>query len=272
MRPIERSRRHLAGLVLLTLAGGCPGDLERTKVDGGWSDPWADWGSWPAGDGPTGGLGDSLAPPSLPPSVDGSASTASEKTFSPEADAYVDEDTPADNYGGATALSVDKSPNRRAYLRFVVFGLPGAVQSATLRLYVSNSCASGPEVRGTSGGWQETGITWGNKPASSAVVAKLDKAAKGKWAEVDVTSSVTGNGAISFALLPTSSDGCGFHSREGAHAPELVLQLTGSTPPPDAGPTPDMPPLPPDSQVPTSDTAPPTPDTVQVSGDTASAG
>jgi hypothetical protein len=51
-----------------------------------------------------------------------------------------------------------------------------------------------------------------------------------------VTPLVTGNGTYSFALATTSSTGLSMSSREGAHAPELVVSTTGGNTPPTANP------------------------------------
>lgn len=41
-------------------------------------------------------------------------------TFTPEADAYVNEAGQASNYGNATMLRIDGTPTFRSYLRFAV--------------------------------------------------------------------------------------------------------------------------------------------------------
>src|SRR6478752_4665756 len=65
------------------------------------------------------------------------------QTFTATADAYVSAAKPATNYGGASELSVDGSPVKRAYLRFVVAGMAARPTRATLRLYATSSSRGG---------------------------------------------------------------------------------------------------------------------------------
>ena len=51
------------------------------------------------------------------------------RAFGVEADAMVDSSSPTTNYGTTTSLRVDSSPEREAYLRFNVSGLPGEARA-----------------------------------------------------------------------------------------------------------------------------------------------
>ena len=147
-----------------------------------------------------------------------------------DADAMVKEGSPSTNYGGNLALRVDAGtdPDVESYLRFSVSGLGGApVQSARLRLWSTSDTTNGPAAYSTTNAWTEAGaggITWSTRPARSSPPTD-DKASvpSGAWVEFDVTSLVTGNGTFSFVLAGTSTDGLDLSSREGAHAPELVV-------------------------------------------------
>jgi hypothetical protein len=44
------------------------------------------------------------------------------------------------------------------------------------------------------------------------------------WVEYDVTALITGDGTYTFALIADGNDGVTFSSREGAQAPQVVLQ------------------------------------------------
>ena len=94
-------------------------------------------------------------------------------------------------------------------------------------------------VTGTS--WSETGLTWSNRPAPTGGVLDDKGALAGStWVEYNVTSAVTGNGAVGFVLLPQSNDGAVFDSRQGANKPQLVLNTNSTetpTPTPTATPT-----------------------------------
>jgi len=163
----------------------------------------------------------------------------SQLTVAAVADARVLEGNPDTNYGTLGRLDVD-SPGEQSYLRFNVSGVTGAVQSATLRLFVTNGSSNAPSLYATDNSWTETGITWNNRPpATSGIIADVGSAPVNTWAEYDVTALVTGNGAFNVVLLPDSSDGIRFDSREAGSPPQLVLTFnTGPTPTPTNTPLP----------------------------------
>jgi len=155
------------------------------------------------------------------------------------ADARVLEINPTINYGTLNRLDVD-SPGEESYIRFTVSGVTGAVQNATLRLFVTDGSSNGPSIYGTDNSWTETGITWNNRPApTTGVIANLGTATVSTWAEYNVTTQITGNGTYSFVLLPDSTAGVTFYSREGSSPPQLVLTFaSGPTNTPTNTPTP----------------------------------
>ena len=124
-----------------------------------------------------------------------SAAATAPLTFTPVADAQVNEANPNTNVGTVAWLTADggTDPNVVSYLRFDVSGVSGTVQSATLRLWVRDRGATenGPEVRATGTNWSETGLTWSTRPAPSGGVLD-DKGALtgGTWVEYDVTAAV----------------------------------------------------------------------------------
>ena len=160
------------------------------------------------------------------PSV--SAGTAT--TFTPVADAFVNQSSAGTNYGTRTVLRTD-SPGIRSYARFNVANLSAPVTRATLRLYAKDANAAGFEVRPVaSTTWGETTITYSNAPAVGAVAATSGPVSAGAWFAVDVTSLVAGNGAISVALTTTSTVNTRYSSREaGAQAPQLVVETATTT-------------------------------------------
>jgi hypothetical protein len=146
-------------------------------------------------------------------------------SLAPVADARVLQANPTTNYGLITRLDVD-SPGEESYIRFTVSGVTGAIQSATLRLFVTNGTSNGPSIYGTDNTWTETGITWNSRPApTTGVIDNLGAATAGTWAEYNVTAYVTGDGTYNFVLLPDSTSGVTFNSREGGSPPQLVLTL-----------------------------------------------
>jgi hypothetical protein len=176
-----------------------------------------------------------VAPPPAPAATLAAAQTL---TFGAAADAEVRQASPNSNYGAVQTLQVDTSPVVHSYFRFNVTGVSGAVQSAKLRLWVTGGSANGPPVyRVADTSWTEGGITWNNKPAATNPTGDKGTVSTGTWLEYDVTAFVGGNGAVSFALVPQSSDGLYLNSREAtSNRPELVV-TTASSPTPTAAPT-----------------------------------
>jgi hypothetical protein len=148
-------------------------------------------------------------------------------TITPVADSRVLQSSPTVNSGTVTRLDVD-SPGEQSYIRFNVTGVSGAVQSATLRLFVRNGSSNAPSLYLTSNTWTETGITWNNKPAAiGPAIADVGSASSGTWSEYDLTGDITGNGTYDFVLLPDGSDGIQYDAREGASPPQLVVTSGG---------------------------------------------
>jgi acid phosphatase type 7 len=161
------------------------------------------------------------------------------QTFAAVADAYVQQDRPNSNFGSATTLKLlASSPTMRAYLRFNVQGLTGAVTKATLRLNAASGSSVGYDVRSVaSTTWGESTITYANAPPPDANVIRSSGPLKAKqWSAVDVTPLVTGNGQVSIALTTTSTTALSSASREaGASlAPQLLVD-TAVGPPTNTG-------------------------------------
>jgi hypothetical protein len=150
-------------------------------------------------------------------------------TFAPAADAYVAGDQPSTNYGTATKLRADSSPDVRSYLRFDVEGLVGTVVKATLVTSPTSASTAGYDVRRVSDTtWGERTITYSNAPvfASGSPLGSSLGFAIGATPTVDVTPAVSGNGIVSFALTTPSSTALSVASREAgaASAAQLVVQ------------------------------------------------
>lgn len=163
-------------------------------------------------------------PPPPPPPVQTTL------TIGPSADAYTLRNSPNSNYGAATTLLVDGSPEARTYFKFTVSGIGSkTVVSAKLRLYAVDPSNTGGRLhRVTSTSWTESGIKWSNHPSySSTTIGTIGTVISGAWYEVDVKSVVTADGTYAFALESTSTNGADYVSREGASAnrPQLVVVI-----------------------------------------------
>jgi hypothetical protein len=170
--------------------------------------------------------GPGVAAPVTTPPVAG----VSTVTFVADADAYVAQNSANSSFGAATTLLSDGSPAMRAYLRFAVSGVTGAVTAAKVRLWVVDPTSNAPQLFGTTTGWSESTLTWNNQPgAVGSVLSDLGSVSTGTWIEYPVTTAVTGDGTYAFVLMPQSSNGLDVSSREAAAAnrPQLVLTING---------------------------------------------
>lgn len=145
-------------------------------------------------------------------------------------DVTVDAREPDTNFGSATRLTVDGSPERRTYLRFILGGFEGQrVKRATLRLYATDPSADGPAVYATSPEWHYLSLTWNNAPAPRGpALADVGAVADNAFTEWDVTAWVQGMGEYSFVLVSNTDDGVVYLSDNGAgdeKDPQLVVEL-----------------------------------------------
>jgi hypothetical protein len=157
-------------------------------------------------------------------------------TFAPAADAYFDQAAPATNNGATSTIRAMNvaGGSQTSYLRFNVAGLNRAVQSATLRLYVTNASNQGGAIYSTSNNyqastmpWTESGLNWNNASAIGGTpLSSLGSVAINTWVEFDVTAAFTGNGVYNFGLQTSSSNDVRYSSKEGtaSNRPQLVIQ------------------------------------------------
>ena len=105
-------------------------------------------------------------------------------------------------------------------------GVTGTVESAKVRVYITNGTKNGPAIYATAADWTESAITWNHRPATlSGPLDDKARVARG-WVEFDVTSWITGYGEFSFKLASTSADGVYLYARErSGYSPQLVVTL-----------------------------------------------
>jgi parallel beta-helix repeat protein len=152
-------------------------------------------------------------------------------TLTPEADTYVDASVPTANYGTRAYVRADNEPVLRSYLRFNIQGL-GGPGSGVLKLYAESGSNAGVEVHAvTDTTWGETTTTDSNAPAVGALIGHTGPFTAGTWLSVNVSSAITGDGLVSFAVTTPSSTAIKLTSREGDNKPQLIA-------PAPAGPSP----------------------------------
>lgn len=158
--------------------------------------------------------------------------TATSYTFASVADAYVSAGAPTTNYGSETVVWMDATPETNGYLRFNVQSLDGPVSSATLRVYMGSTNSIGFDVHSVADtSWVETGsgeIIYNNAPTIGSVLNASGAVTTSSWAEIDVTSYITGDGLYSFGVTTTSNNPIRFRTKEASsNSPQLVIE-TGS--------------------------------------------
>jgi peptidoglycan/xylan/chitin deacetylase (PgdA/CDA1 family) len=160
------------------------------------------------------------------------SATAATWTFPASADARTEEAHATTNYATSTLGTRGGAGQQvQTMFRFTVSGVSGAVTGAKLRLWVLDGTNDGPVLYTAQGAWTETGVNWNNRPHSAGSAAgNLGAISAGTWVELDAAPLVTGNGTFNLKIWQPSGDLATFDSREGVHAPQLVV-TSGSTNP-----------------------------------------
>jgi hypothetical protein len=145
-------------------------------------------------------------------------------------DAHVQKRYPEMNRGSAAVLLVDGGnatmgdlDHSMAYLKFR-FTVPGKVLGVRFRIRnAGNPSGDCGRLCLVSGPWSEKEITYANRPACGAEVARLGAAAENQLIERPLKLDLRGRTELSLAIDPTSNDGVDFHSRESGSPPDLVI-------------------------------------------------
>lgn len=171
--------------------------------------------------------------------TDGTAQ-AGTQTLAASADAYVRNGVPTTNFGGDPTLQVknyiDDGYLRESYLRFPVANSGLTIQSAKVRLYGSQGSGGSGAPVGIYGvsdtAWTESGVNWGNKPVSGAIIGSgVTVTTTAQYYEWDVTAYVqsrlnAGATEVDFAMKGINSiyQVFTFNSDEAStNKPQLVI-------------------------------------------------
>jgi hypothetical protein len=161
---------------------------------------------------------------------------AQEYTATPVADAYVSQANPNTNYGVSTALFArNYSPSSLVSLIRFDIENPAEIKTARLFLYYSSGTVANVDLYETARGWDETGITWNNAPASEGYITTLETVSN--WNSVDVTGAIRNNKGLFIRRPDNSITIAPFSSRQSAQSPYLVYEYH-VTPTPSATATP----------------------------------
>ena len=160
------------------------------------------------------------------PAATATTPTVTSLTVTPLADSYVDGSKSGSNFGSATTLRVDASPDVRSYLRFDLSGVSGTITKLTLRIWANSGQSSGWQAKPVSGTWTESGLTFANAPSLGASVGGSGKTIAGSWSSADVTALLNGGTTLDIGLSTPSTTALSLASRESgaSTAPQLVIE------------------------------------------------
>ncbi len=159
-------------------------------------------------------------------------------TFQASDDVYTKSTDPISNFGSGNTLKVE-SPKFISYLKFHISGLNGAVQSATLKLFVASPSENGGSIylisnnlEGTSTPWVESTLTAGNAPQiTTAALDNFGQADENDTLTVDLTAAITGDGTYSFAIQSSSTDQVKYAANESSNPAPILEIITDGVPP-----------------------------------------
>ena len=155
-------------------------------------------------------------------------------TVTATADTYVHSSLKTTNYGSATTMAADSSPQQIALLRFALPAAPAGTHlvSATLRLRTTTNSFSGstdPQpVQLADNGWVESTVTWNTRPAlvGGTLGTMVAGTVPATLYDVSLDSSTLVAGTSMTLALPGggAGDGSEFQTREASsNRPTLIL-------------------------------------------------
>ena len=167
-------------------------------------------------------------PTNIPTSTPTTGPTTTDMLY-PIQDAHVEIDTPNLNYGSQTSLEIDGIPEKIAFLKFDLSDYSNSsITSAQLRFYVSNSSTSIQDIyEVNAGSWDESTLTYNNRPAMGIYLNSIQNTTVGEWTSVDITQGVLSKagGILSFGIQSSGGDGLVFYSKErNINWPELIIE------------------------------------------------
>jgi hypothetical protein len=172
----------------------------------------------------------------LSPAAPAKTDTRLTFVFPAAADTYVSDAAPATNYGTAQTLRMDGSPVVRTFVRFAAGSISGTVEQVLLRVVATSSGAGFQAHVVSDTAWDERAVTWSTQPSFLAAVAGSTLGfLTGATVDTDVTSSYAAGAAVSFALTTDNTAAMSVSSREGANAPQLVVETRMPNRAPTAG-------------------------------------
>jgi len=103
------------------------------------------------------------------------------------------------------------------------------ISSAVLKVYSIDGSSNGGMFHVLShddeSAWHESDVTWSNAPTSYNHFDQLQRVRSGTWNELDITNALIGNAGnfVTIIITSTSNNRVEYGTKEGAHAPQLIL-------------------------------------------------
>jgi hypothetical protein len=159
-------------------------------------------------------------------------------TIAADADAWIDQNSAANNFGTDAILKVRSQDGNDNFRALVHFALPSApqgceVQSAILSLYAA-AWTEGRTLEAVrvSGAWSEYSLTWSSQPAmSEEAVATSAGSGYNQWDVTTMVQAMYSLGANHGFLIRDAAEGEDgaeqqYHSKEkGENQPRLVIRF-----------------------------------------------
>lgn len=160
-------------------------------------------------------------------------------TLSPDADAWVEQNSPTNNKGDDSTLKVKSQGSNDNFRLLVRFSWPASlpegcvIQEATLRLYApSHSEGRTLQALRLAESWSESAVTWQNQPVAAGDAALISSGpGYVEWPVGPQVQEMIDAGAFhGFLIRDAAENGPGaeqqFNSREkGEYPPELVIHF-----------------------------------------------
>ncbi|MBM3500938.1 MAG: hypothetical protein FJX74_19955, partial [Armatimonadetes bacterium] len=154
--------------------------------------------------------------------------------LTPTEDAHICGGSPAQNFGLVATLLVDggnQAMGDESYyigcLKFLV-DIPGKSASVKLRMRTTAAAASesfdSGAIHVADEPWEEARITYDGRVQTGEQVGTLGKVGNDVWEERELSVQLEGKRELTLLIIPTSTDGASYHSREGQYPPELVIE------------------------------------------------
>ncbi len=152
--------------------------------------------------------------------------------ITPEIDSWTSSSLTGSNFGADVNLRVSGNGSANTENSFLLFDLTnftGTLQSAMLRLYVTNASVDLVSIQAAAVTFDESTITWSNQPTVGGASITFVPSSIGEWVSVDISSLITEPDIYTIKLSMTGADVFTFSSQEDINSPELEVETDPTT-------------------------------------------